>query len=214
MSKRTQHRHLTGGKVSYFLCLGLLAVFFLAGAVYGQVSAKSNPDAITAELHQYLAGYCALDTGAEGSGRVFLSALLIYFRYPLLAFFLGFVIPGALALPVIAAAFGFFLSYASCCFARAFGETGIQLAAAVFGLRCLVSIPCFLVLATTAIQRAANSLFERFFARGKRLQVQRLGLEWWLLVCVIAAVLLAGALSEVLLAPIFLKRIFQSELIL
>ena len=210
MNKRTQHRHLPRGEVSYFLSLGLLAVFFLAGAVYGQVSAKSNPDAIAAELHQYLVGYCALDTGAEGSGRVFLSALLIYFRYPLLALFLGFTIPGALTLPIIASVFGFFLSYASCCFARAFGETGIQLAAAVFGLRCLVSLPCFLVLATTSIQGATNSLFEHFFARGKRMQVQRLGLEWWLLVSVIVAILLAGALSEVLLAPILLKKVFQS----
>lgn len=209
MGKRTQRRYLTGGNGSFFLCLGLLAVFFLAGTVLGQVSAKSDPDTIAMELHQYLMDYFSLDSREEGIGWVFLSALVIYFRYPLMAFFLSFLLPGALVLPFVSAAFGFFLSYAACCFARAFGENGVLLAVAVFGLRCLISIPCFFALAVPAVQRAMNLLFEKFFGSGKRMQAQRLGLEWWLVACIIAAALLAGALSEVLLAPVLLRSVIQ-----
>ncbi len=209
MGKRTQRRYLAGGNGSFFLCLGLLAVFFLAGTVLGQVSAKSDPDTIAMELHQYLMDYFSLDSREEGIGWVFLSALVIYFRYPLMAFFLSFLLPGALVLPFVSAAFGFFLSYAACCFARAFGENGVLLAVAVFGLRCLITIPCFFALAVPAVQRAMNLLFEKFFGSGKRMQAQRLGLEWWLVACIIAAALLAGALSEVLLAPVLLRSVIQ-----
>ena len=206
MRKWTQRRNLSAGNMSFFLCLGLLTVFFLAGLVLGQVSARRNSDPISAELHQYLMDYYSLGIGEE-SGRLFLSALLIYFRYPLMAFCLSFILPGALSLPLVAAAFGFFLSYAACCFARTFGEIGVLLSVAVFGLRCLISIPCFFVLAVPAVQKAMIALYERFFGSSKRLQVQRLGLEWWLVACVIAAILLGGALSEVLLAPVFLRSI-------
>ena len=210
MSKRTRHRYWTAGNGSFFLCLSLLAVFFLAGVVFGQVSAVRNEDTISAELYQYLTGYCTLESGDGSVGRIFLSALLIYFRYPMLAFLLSFAIPGALLLPIISAAFGFFLSYATCCFVEAFHEPGVLLAAAVFGLRCLISLPCFFVLAVPATQRAITRLYERFFLHGKRMQTKGLGLEWWLLVCIVVAVLLGGALAEVLFAPVLMKCVFES----
>jgi len=207
MSKRTQRRRWLGGDGLFFLCLSLLTVFFLTGIILGQVSAKDNPDAITTELRQYLMDYCLLDDGEERIGHFFLSALMVYFRYPLMAFFLGCLLPGTLVLPLIAAAFGFFLSYAACCFARAFGEIGVLLAAAVFGLRCLISIPCFFVLSVSALQRGICSIYDLLRGGGKRVQVQRLGLDWWLIACITAAVLLVGALSEVLLVPVFLRSV-------
>ena len=206
MNRQTQHRRLTGRNASIFLCLSLLAVFFLAGIVLGHVSARNSPQDIAAELHQYLVDYCALEAREE-IGRVFLSTLLIYFRYPLMAILCSVLIPGAFILPIISAVFGFFLSYAACCFAGAFGNTGVLLAAAVFGLRCLITLPCFFMIAVPAIQRAADLFYERFFGHGKRLQRQHPGIEWWLLVSIVSAVLLAGALLEVLLAPVLLRSI-------
>lgn len=207
MNRRTQRRRWLEGNGSFFLCLSLLAVFFLTGIVLGQVSAKENPDAITEELHQYLVDYFSLNDGEKGVGHLFLSALLIYFRYPSIAFFLGCLLPGTLVLPFVSAAFGFFLSYATCCFARAFGEIGVLLAAAVFGFRCLISIPCFFVLSVPALQRGMSLFCEMILGGGKRIQLQRLGLEWWLVVSIAAAVLFAGALFEVLLAPILLGSV-------
>ena len=211
MSKRTQRRHLAGGSGVFLLSLGLLAVFFLAGMLWGKVSAQKNPDDISVELYQYLLDYCALETGEEGHGWTFLSALLVYFRYPLIAFFLGFVLQGTPLLLLISAAFGFFLSYAVCCFAGAFGKTGLLMAIAVFGLRSLITIPCFLVLAAPAIQRAASLVSAKFFDRGKRLRMQP-GLEWWLVMCIVSAVLLAGALLEVFLTPILLEKVLQDNM--
>ncbi|WP_458463453.1 hypothetical protein [Paenibacillus sp.] len=209
MSKRTQRRRITDGNGLFFLCLGLLAVFFLAGMIFGQSFAKDNASAVAAELRMYLMEYISLGSNEECIGPVFLSALLIYFRYPLVAVFLGYLLPGALVLPFVSGAFGFSLSYAACCFIKAFGEIGILVAAAVFGLRCLISIPCFFILAVPALQRAMNHLFERSFGFGKRLQASRPGLEWWLVACIVAAVLLAGALAEVFLAPVLLRNVVQ-----
>lgn len=214
MGKRTQRKHSAGsGDLFFFLCLGMLTVFFLAGVIYGQVLAKRNPDAVNAELNQYLTDYCTLDADEESSGRVFLSALLIYFRYPVLAFLLGFVAPGAVLLPLVSAAFGFFLSFSACCFAGAFGDVGVLVALAVFGLRCLVTLPCFFVLAVSALQRAVTALLGRFAGRGKRLLKPRRGAEQWLGVCIIAAILLAGALAEVFVSPVLLKLVLQNYLL-
>ena len=71
-----------------------------------------------------------------------LSALVLYFRYPLLAFLLGFASIGIVLLPCLTVAFGFFLSFSVCCFTAAFGPGGVLVALAVFGLRCLVTRPC------------------------------------------------------------------------
>jgi stage II sporulation protein M len=85
MGKRAQRSLLTEGIISFILSVGLLAVFFLAGMILGQVHAAKNSGAIAAELHRYLIDYCGMDSTADRDGWVFFSALIIYFRYPLLA---------------------------------------------------------------------------------------------------------------------------------
>ena len=44
-------------------------------------------------------------------------------------------------LPVLAAE-GFFLSFSAGCFAAALGRSGVLLALAAFGVRCLIVLPC------------------------------------------------------------------------
>ena len=129
MGKWMQRKLFMGGRVSFFLGLGLLTVCFLIGMLGGRVSAEKNSESALSELHRYLTGYYALDVGEERGIGIFLNALFIYFRYPLLAFFMGLTILGTLLLPLLSAAFGFFLSYAACCFARVFGGSGVLLAA-------------------------------------------------------------------------------------
>lgn len=58
---------------------------------------------------------------------------MLYIRYPLLAFFLGFASIGVVLLPCAALAFGFFLSFSVCCFTASFGGDGVVLALAVLG---------------------------------------------------------------------------------
>ena len=128
----------------------LLALFFLAGVLLGQVLSGRVPDTTGDELRRYLEDYVRL--GGEGAPTVqtALSALVIYFRYPLFAFLLGFASIGVVLLPCVTAAYGFFLSFSVCCFTAAFGVDGVLLALAVFGLRCMVTLPCYFLLAAAS----------------------------------------------------------------
>ena len=143
----------------------LLALFFLCGAILGQVLAGRVPGETGLELRQYLEDYVRL--GGEVSPGAAVSAAAVYFRYPLLAFLLGFASIGVVLLPVSAAAFGFFLSFAVCCFTAAFGPDGVLLALAALGLRCVVTMPCFFLLASSSCGTAAG-LAAVSFGSGRR----------------------------------------------
>ena len=110
-------------------------------------------------------------------------------------------------LPAVSLAFGFFLSFSVCCFVRAFGSSGIFLSAAVLGLRCLITLPCFLALAIPALQHSATVLLVRLTGRGKRWVGRRSHADNLLSVCITGAILFAGALAEVFLTPLFLKLV-------
>ena len=131
----------------------LLALFFLAGVILGQVLSGRVPDGAGSELGRYLSGYVRLEEGQAGSPA--LTAAVLYFRYPLAAFLMGFASIGVLLLPLATAAFGFFLSFSVCCFTAAFGSDGVLLALAVFGLRCAVTLPCYFLLAVPSLEHSA-----------------------------------------------------------
>ena len=105
----------------------LLALFFTAGVLLGQVLAGRMPDATGDELRRYLEDYLRLGGGAAPTPRTVVSTLVIYFRYPLLAFLLGFASIGVVLLPCATAAYGFFLSFSVCCFTASFGADGVLL---------------------------------------------------------------------------------------
>ena len=141
----------------------LLALFFLAGVLLGQVLSGRVPDTTGDELRRYLEDYVRL--GGEGAPTVqtALSALVIYFRYPLFAFLLGFASIGVVLLPCVTAAYGFFLSFSVCCFTAAFGVDGVLLALAVFGLRCMVTLPCYFLLAAAGLDLLLPFLLAPFY---------------------------------------------------
>ena len=95
----------------------------------GQVLAGKVPDATGQELTEYLRGYVALEAGV--TPQAMLSALVLYYRYPLFAVLLGFASIGVALLPCLTAAFGFSLSFSVCCFTASFGGNGVLLALAV-----------------------------------------------------------------------------------
>ena len=139
-----------------WLRLLLLAACFLLGLVLGQVlSARVSADTAR-ELTEYLNGYFSLQSPPEPSAKTVASALVVYFRYPVLAFLLGFASVGAALLPVVTVAYGFFLSFSVCCFTAAFGHDGVLLALAVFGLRCLVTLPCYFAVAVPALEKSVG----------------------------------------------------------
>ena len=112
-----------------------LALLFLCGVILGQLFALQVPESTGAELESYLSEFLQLERESSLSGAA-VSTLVLYFRYPLLAFLLGFASIGILLLPAVSLAFGFFLSFSVSCFTASFGGDGVLLALAVFGLRC------------------------------------------------------------------------------
>ena len=179
-----------------------LALFFLGGVFLGQLLAGRVPDATGRELTEYLRSYVTLEAAVTPQAAV--SALVLYFRYPLLAVLMGFASIGVALLPAVTAAFGFFLSFSVSCFTAAFGGEGVLLALAVFGLRCAVTLPCYFLLAVPAWRNAA-ALALASFGGGRRTAPVVYGQPWWSRVAVCAGILLAGVCLELFCSPWLLR---------
>ena len=186
----------------------LLALFFLAGIFLGQVLSGRVPDATGDELRRYLEDYMQLGGGGAPTARTVLSALVIYFRYPLMAFLLGFASIGVVLLPCATAAYGFFLSFSVCCFTASFGADGVLLALAVFGLRCAVTLPCYFLLAAPSWGTAAG-LAAVSFGSGRRTAPVVYGRACWVRLGACCLALLAGVCVDVLLSPVLLRLMLE-----
>ena len=186
-----------------------LALFFFAGIILGQVFSGHVPDAAGAELTRYLTDYLKVEE-AERASVTALAAAVLYFRYPLAAFLMGFASIGVLLLPLATAAFGFFLSFSVCCFTAAFGADGVLLALAVFGIRCAVTLPCYFLLAVPSLERSA-ALASLSLGRGRAPVTY--GRAWWGRLAVTAGVLLAGMCAELTLAPWLLRQLLERMLV-
>lgn len=196
--KHGSGRSLNGS--SPFPRLLFLALFFLIGVILGQVLAgKVSPSAGT-ELQAYLRGYVQLERSVQTQLETVGSALMLYFRYPLLAFLLGFASVGILLLPCVTVAYGFFLSFSVCCFTATFGADGVLLALAVFGLRTLVTLPCFFLLAVPSWE-TAGSLASLSLGRGHRIATVLYGKSCWIRFALCTVVLLVGVCLEIVFGP-------------
>lgn len=188
-----------------------LALFFLGGILLGQVLAGKVPDGTGDELTRYLTDYVYLYGQTAPEGRAFWETVVIYFRYPLLAVFLGFTSVGVVLLPVVAVAFGFFLSFSVSCFTAAFSGEGVLLALAVSGLRCALTLPCFFLLAVPSWQ-TSWALAGLSLGRGQRCAPVVYGRVWWLRAGLAAAVLLAGVCADHALSPVLLRLALERVL--
>ena len=201
--KRNRRAGRTAGQVGFLSRLLLLAAFFVVGVIAGRVlSARVNAESVS-QLRRYLADFLRVEESRTVTAL--LSTALAYFRYPLLAAFLGFTAAGVVLLPCAAAVMGALLSFAVCCFALCFGSGGVALALAVLGLRCLVTLPCFFLLAADG-WGASAALSGLPFGRG------RPGIVWPG-ICGIAAVLTAGICVEWYLIPGLVRFVLARVLI-
>lgn len=188
--------------------LSLLALGFLAGLFLGQVlSARVSSDT-SGELTKYLTGYFSLGSPPELSAKTIYSTLIIYFRYPLLAFLLGFASVGVALLPILTVAYGLFLSFSVCCFTAAFGRAGVLLALSVFGMRCIITLPCYFALAVPALEKSV-ALASLSIEKNGRPAPPAYGRIWWLRFATVSAVLAIGVLLELLVSPRLLEWVLQ-----
>lgn len=180
--------------------LSVLGGCFLLGVFLGQEVSCRAMDSCANELSRYLADYFSLRETPEISLHALVANLVVYLRYPLLAFLFGFASAGVVLIPILTAAFGFFLSYSVSCFALALGECGIWLALAILGLRCLVTLPCYLLLAAPAM-RTSESLLRLSMGKGTPKNAVHCGASGWLRLLIVTGVLFVGALLELLISP-------------
>ena len=109
---------------------------------------------INEELSAYLSAYLNAVRQCTSSPDVGCSLAAMYIWGPALAFLLAFTGIGAVLLPLLTAAYGFFPAYAVSCMAASFGRQGVLMAAVFFGLRCLITFPCFFLLAVPSWEAA------------------------------------------------------------
>ena len=197
-----QADHRKGGQPSLLPQLFLLALCFLVGVLLGQFFAGRLPESVGTELEVYLERYFRI--GHESSRKDIASVLLQYFRYPLIVIVLGFASVGAVLIPGMTLLIGFLLSFSVSCFVAVFGMQGVFLAAAAMGLRCLVTIPCYFLVAVPAWGRSA-ALAVLSFGRGQRVSTVVYGREWWSTVVLCLLVLLVGACLDLFCTPGILK---------
>ena len=203
-------RQNRGERSPFLPRLLFLAAFFLGGVVLGQALVGRVPDETGRELNRYLESYLTLEDSSLAPGNLW-AGLLLYGRYPLLAFLLGFASIGVVLLPLTTAAFGFFLSFSVSCFTAAFGSDGVLLALAVFGLRCAVTLPCYFLLAVSALG-TSGALASLSFGRGRRAAAVTYGREHWRRLAVCAGILAIGLCVDLLcgqrLVRLLLERLF------
>ncbi len=153
------------GQVGFLPRLVLLAAFFAGGVAAGALIAARTDAAVSMEIRRYLTDFLRLEEGRTMGALA--STVFAYTRDALLALILGCTAAGVVLLPCAAAVMGGLLSFSVCCFTMSFGTEGILLALAVLGLRCLVTLPCFFLLAAQGWSASA-ALAGLLFGRGKR----------------------------------------------
>ena len=171
------------GQSSPLWRLLILALFFLLGVVLGQVVLEWVPDETGTELKQYLEGYLSLSGESGGAAAALPAALVLYIRYPLLAFFLGFASIGV-----------------------------VVLALAVLGVRCAVTLPCFFLLADASMETSA-ALARASFGRGRHTAPVVYGRRCWIRLGIVLAALTVGLCVELLLSPRLLTLALERAVI-
>ncbi|MBQ9492697.1 MAG: stage II sporulation protein M [Oscillibacter sp.] len=188
-------RNHTGTILVPVLCLSLC---FLIGAGAGQALAFASPDAAAPELRRSLTDYYRNREQSQIGLSLALSTLGTWFRAPALVFLWGFTSLGVPLVCLSAAAFGFLLSFSVGCFAAAFGWEGVLLSASAMGLRAVVTLPCFFLLALSSMERA-GWLFRLSIGRAAARPDRRV------CVAVCSAALLAGAALDLYATPRLLR---------
>ena len=179
-----------------------LAVFFVAGTFLGQVFARRVSVAVGQELTEYLRQYIL--TEHDHSVQMVLSAVVLYLRYPFLAVLFGFASIGVLLIPGMTVLFGFLVSFSVSCFTAAFGMEGIFLALAAYGIRCVVTLPCYFLLAVPALENAVV-LAQLSFGRRQHGMALRLGRSWWIRLLICLVILLLGVCVDFMISPLLLQ---------
>ncbi len=183
---------------AHFFGLLLCGAMFLCGSVIGTFSAGLVRDGtgLSAVLNNYLSAY--LD-GAASKPDLF-AAVLDAYKYHLAALFLGLSVLGVFFIPVLSAVRGFMLSYSVSAVVRLLGGKGVGLALSVFGLRTLLTIPCFFILSICAYAMSTY-IFRQSLSKNMKITASPFNSRTMLVCGVCLLVLFISALIDTYLTP-------------
>lgn len=182
------------------LSFGLFLLSCLVGLYLGYLLARQQATVVAPELRAYLGAYSLAAERSALSAQQVLQTFFLYYRYPMLAFLLGFASFGILLIPPLSALLTFSFSYAVCCFTASFGSKGIALAASLLGLRYCLTLPCFFVLAAPSL-RTSWELTRCTLGQSARRTAILFDRTYFLRFFIVAAILAAGAMLDLWLAP-------------
>ena len=188
-------------RTGFQLAAQFAAGSFLLSGDTGRASAQ-----ISEELSAYLSAYLNAVRQRTSSPDVGRSLAAMYIWGPALAFLLAFTGIGAVLLPLLTAAYGFFPAYAVSCMAASFGRQGVLMAAVFFGLRCLITFPCFFLLAVPSWE-AAVVRFRASFGRGYPVQAD--SRRCWLRLIGVCLTLCLGIWLDLRLSPVLLQALLE-----
>ena len=175
-------RQIGRGPGSSWLHSLLLAVFFFLGILAGIMCACRASAQISEELSAYLSAYLNAVRQRTSSPDVGCSLAAMYIWGPALAFLLAFTGIGAVLLPLLTAATVF------------------------FGLRCLITFPCFFLLAVPSWE-AAVVRFRTSFGRGYPVQAD--SRRCWLRLIGVCLALCLGIWLDLRLSPVLLQALLE-----
>lgn len=129
----------------------LLCAFFAVGIVGGQLVPRTT---VSGELAEYVRGLAHLTAQNDTIKASLLGVAAAYLREPAVLFLLSFCAFGTVLIPLVCAWQGFTLSFAVACLANGLGRDGFFLSLAAFGIRAIILLPCTLLIAQWALERA------------------------------------------------------------
>ncbi len=147
--------------------LAVLSISFFLGGVAGCLLAASVDGGGGESLASYLEGFLTVARADSVTPAPLLPLLWEVLRWPLFAIVLGFTALGMIGLPILFSVRGFLLSFAVASFSRVFGGAGSLMAAVVFGVPGLFSIPALFALGVQGFV-IARSLAGRAMGDGGR----------------------------------------------
>ena len=175
---------------------------FLLGIALGHLCGGLVKD----QQHQELADYILSYARSSSDSRLvpFLSVFFSYFRVPAVLFLFGLAACGTWLVPLLILGHSFFLAYSVHCFGVSLGRSGVLLAFAAFGVRCLFVLPCVFYLASRSWNKAA-----RMREGGSLRESSAPGIREFYPIFLCCIALLIGCIFEISMGPQFLSLVLS-----
>ena len=175
---------------------------FLCGSVIGTFSAGIVGDGT--KLNDLLTNYISFYLDGGTLKPDLMTAVFDAYKYHLSALFLGLSLTGVALIPALSALRGFMLSYSISAIVRLLGSKGAWLALSVFGIRTVMTIPCFFILCVYAYSTSTH-IFRQSLSKNVKLTASPFNSRTVIATGICLVILLISALIDTYLTPYLIR---------